>query len=187
MEGVASVDMKHCSVDGCDRTAKAKGMCNRHYENQRLRGSAVPVKERPLVDRLTYKVTGTGCWEFTGKVNDRGYGIVHAAVHGVEGERAHRVAYREWVGEIPDDMVVMHQCDNPPCINPEHLKLGTHADNMADMVAKRRHWAHSKTHCPNGHPYTEENTYRPGRGGRECLTCKRERGNKYTRKTRSRT
>lgn len=50
----------------------------------------------------------------------------------------HRIAYTEFVGDIPDSMIVMHSCDNPPCFNPEHLYLGTQKDNMHDMANKMR-------------------------------------------------
>lgn len=53
--------------------------------------------------------------------------------------RSHRIAYRLFKGSIPHDKVVMHTCDNPPCINPKHLVLGTHSDNHADMMRKDRH------------------------------------------------
>ena len=75
------------------------------------------------------------CWEWTDGCDGDGYGVVGA---GGKTVRAHRVAWEVAHGPIPDGVHVLHQCDNPPCINPAHLFLGTQADNMADKVAKGR-------------------------------------------------
>lgn len=77
------------------------------------------------------------CEEWTGRVNDAGYGVVwdNTIKRPV---RAHRLAWEAEHGPIPDGMCVLHRCDNPPCVRLDHLRLGTHADNMADMIAKRR-------------------------------------------------
>jgi len=77
--------------------------------------------------------SGNGCWEWSGSRNDQGYGICGS------GRRyAHRVAWERAHGPIPDDMCVLHRCDNPPCVRPDHLFLGTRADNMHDMWSKAR-------------------------------------------------
>jgi hypothetical protein len=79
---------------------------------------------------------GEGCWLWTGEVLHNGYGrIYHADGHK---EAAHRVAWRLVNGPIPADLSVCHHCDNPPCVRPDHLFLGTHADNMRDKVSKGR-------------------------------------------------
>lgn len=83
----------------------------------------------------------TGCWNWTGSVNTKGYGKLKIWDRQELRRRflgAHRVAYTTFVGEIPSGIQVLHSCDNPKCINPEHLFLGTHADNMRDMSNKGR-------------------------------------------------
>jgi len=77
---------------------------------------------------------GKGCWRWMGNLS-RGYGKFKA--DGVN-YRAHRYSYQHLIGDIPDGMHVMHRCDNPSCVNPDHLTIGTHYDNMTDMVHKGR-------------------------------------------------
>jgi hypothetical protein len=86
--------------------------------------------------------------------------------------RAHKVAYELYVGEVPDGMCVCHKCDNPPCTRLDHLFLGTTKDNNLDRAKKGRtkNGNTNKTHCDNGHPFSEANTYL-WNGYRRCRTC----------------
>lgn len=75
------------------------------------------------------------CWEWTSAIGSHGYGSGSFASNHVT---SHTSAYRAFVGEIPNGMHVLHRCDNRSCCNPDHLFLGTHVDNMDDMVGKDR-------------------------------------------------
>lgn len=93
-----------------------------------------PIRYR-LLARIDFDAT-PGCWEWTGARVPQGYGLIKRK-DGAQ-LRAHRVVYELVYGEIPAGMFVCHRCDNPRCVRPSHLFLGSHADNMADMVAKGR-------------------------------------------------
>jgi hypothetical protein len=92
-----------------------------------------------LLDRVLNKVEinqTTGCWEFQGGKNNLGYGMIR---DDKKMRTTHRVSYEEHTQtKIPKHLVVMHSCDNPCCVNPAHLSLGTRQDNMRDMVNKGR-------------------------------------------------
>lgn len=171
-----------CTVAECDRPARCKGMCNRHYENVRRYGYPVPVREWDLVDvidRAGWTVTESGCWEWGGSRNEDGYGVLTHLRSGLSNARAHRLMYERFVGPIPDGAEIRHRCDNPPCVNPEHLEPGTHAENMSDMAERGRHWRSGAAECLNGHDLTAPGAYRVRVRGerteRVCLTCQRNR------------
>jgi hypothetical protein len=96
-------------------------------------------KKKPMWDRFWSKVDQTDdCWVWTSCRNPQGYGVFQVANTSVA--TAHRVAWVLANGRaVPDGMFVCHSCDNPPCVRPDHLFIGTHIDNVADMLAKGRH------------------------------------------------
>lgn len=116
------------------------------------------------------------CWIWNGAIDVCGYGRFLFAG---KNTNAHRVSWILYHGSIPDGLCVLHHCDNPRCVNPDHLFLGTHTENMEDMLSKHRHWNQRKTCCINGHPFTEENTYVFKNGNRGCVTCRRNRSREH--------
>jgi len=132
----------------------------------------------------------SGCLEWTKSVVIGGYGQIK--VNG-KSLKTHRFSWELAHGPIPEDMDVLHHCDNPPCCQTDptagypdgHLFLGTAADNMADRDAKGRHGQSKKTHCKQGHPFDEANTYITPEGARNCRTCKVVARAKYNQKQRS--
>ncbi len=120
---------------------------------------------------------GEGCWEWIGHKNPAGYGI---AFHEGKQKLAHRIVWMTEHGQIPAGMQVCHRCDNPSCVRPDHLFLGTNMDNARDMAAKGRQWQQLKTHCKHGHEFTPENTY--AKRGRACKECVRRRGREMYRR-----
>lgn len=83
-----------------------------------------------------YVAKGPGCWLWQAACADFGYGLIGSSGHML---RAHRLSWEIHHGPIPEGMFVCHRCDVPACVRPDHLFLGTHTDNMRDMIRKGRH------------------------------------------------
>lgn len=145
-----------CCIKGCDLPVLALGLCVNHWRMNAKYGS--PVAARPLsaVNRgLSYEQrfwksvekTDT-CWLWRAGRDHDGYGVFQADIHGVRVYSAHRYSHMLATGEIlGPEILVLHSCDNPPCVNPEHLSSGTYKENTADMLAKGRHLGRSRIHA----------------------------------------
>jgi hypothetical protein len=93
---------------------------------------------RPIKDRIIERVSlnERGCWIWQGPIFKDGYGAI--GIRRIGTKRAHRVSYEAFVGPIPEGAWVLHRCDEPRCVNPEHLFTGTPKDNTQDMLSKGR-------------------------------------------------
>lgn len=144
------------------------------------------MKDQELYGRLVERVVkdaATGCWLWQGPIwktrpsPGNRYGYISLKVNGKWRSIGTHKAMWWAVHGIPEKgMCVCHKCDVPTCVNPEHLWLGTHLQNMADCRAKNRYHYANLTHCKRGHEFNEENTYyRADNGLRACRVCQRER------------
>lgn len=117
-----------------------------------------------------YSIDENGCWIWGGSLRGQGYAQIYDGKKNTIGSR---VSYALFKGPIPNGMHVLHKCDVRKCVNPEHLFLGTHQDNMIDKTKKGRSTNQNaiKNFCLNGHEFTQENTRIYKNGKRCCITC----------------
>lgn len=110
------------------------------------------------------------CWLWIGSKTEVGYPRFWA--NGAL-QLATRFIYSETFTPIPTGLFCCHECDNPSCVRPSHLFLGTNTDNMRDRAAKGRHPNQQKKVCKRGHELSGDNLLPSKRGWRECKLCKR--------------
>lgn len=99
--------------------------------------AGIPLNVIKRFNRYIVPGNSEDCWLWQGYRNKEGYGILGMSSGG--NEKAHRLAYALYKGDVPENIFVLHKCDNTSCCNPSHLFLGTHTDNMQDMYKKGRH------------------------------------------------
>jgi hypothetical protein len=164
--------MAGCVVAGCQSTHFGKGYCHMHYRRVRRTGSP---QGATVEWRFFTRVRQVGdCWQWH-KTDPNGYGTLFQRM------LPHRWAYEFLRAAIPDGLELDHLCRNRRCVNPWHLEPVTRRVNAQRGVG-------SKEACVNGHPYTEENTYRdPSRGKRGCRMCRQAANHRYAARKAART
>lgn len=137
----------------------------------------MPGKRASLAERVFSKLErqDDGCLIWKGSITPAGYGQVGLGARGKGQAAVHRLMYQWRIGPIPEGLELDHLCRNRACAEPSHLEAVTRRENLLrgqTITAIRV----ATTHCPQGHEYTEANTYRrPGHVGRTCRTCRAER------------
>lgn len=154
-----------CNQEDCSRPVRARGMCRMHYLRwHRAGGIETDGRMRAVTDedRLRLYVDASGdCWYWTGKLDDRGYGIVTLPARRPV---AHRWIWELLVGPISADLELDHLCRVHHCVNPDHLEPVTHAENVRrGLLGQLR--PRYRT-CPKGHTYELGKDAWPG--CREC-------------------
>lgn len=132
-----------CPIEGCPRPRGLGGrrrLCEAHYAREHRYGDPLglppPRTLRSRDERFWEKVVkSNGCWRWSGSTGNYGYGQLRS---GEDLERAHRISWELHFGPIPLGMQVLHHCDNPPCVRPDHLWLGTAKTNAEDRQSKGR-------------------------------------------------
>lgn len=188
-----------CSIPGCTRSALARRLCGRHYQQYRKAAgdSFQPIVPADIMTRFWSYTDQSGgpdaCWLWTGTIEESGYGDIFVNGGKPRLQKAHRFAYERLVGPIPDGLEIDHTCHTKECptpgdgdlhrrcVNPQHLEAVDRPTNVQRSTAPeatRAYYQENVAECPKGHPYDEENTQwrttKDGYKSRRCAQCNRD-------------
>lgn len=171
--------------DPCSKSGVivGRGLCRKHYQRWWKNGSPQARKyTRAVANDWQSKVewVSPGCWEWTASLN---YGYGWYSGPNFSTKMAHRYVYQELVRPLADNEHLDHLCRNTRCVNPDHLEVVTHTENVnrgAAGAGKRR-----RTRCVNGHEFTPENTIINPNGHRACRECVRTAAREGQRRRRA--
>jgi hypothetical protein len=171
-------------VERCGRRVHGLGLCHAHWRRWKktgIRGGEIRDVSLTLVERFWAKVDKNGptpeacpdlgpCWLWTAGKTKEGYGHFNGGPGRTN--EAHRFAYEEDVGAIPNGLVLDHLCRTPPCVNPLHLDPTTVLENLARGLPSPSRINRDRTRCHRGHPFDQTNTVIESNGHRRCRTCR---------------
>ncbi len=133
--GVMSKPKRMCEVEGCEKKHYINGYCKPHNYRVKRYGNPYSPTLKERFDRSYIPVPESGCWLWTAHVGKTGYGSI---CYKKKRTGSHRMSWMIHNGDIPEGLLVLHQCDTRSCVNPDHLFLGTYKDNAQDCIKKGR-------------------------------------------------
>lgn len=127
----------NCNIAGCHKPEHSVGVCRMHYARYEKYGSyELPIKESVVETLLSNRtIDDNGCWLWTKSCGKNGYGQIYIKRNPFA---VHRISYETFIGEVPAGLLVLHHCDVKRCFNPQHLHVGTHADNRQEASERDR-------------------------------------------------